>query len=287
MLQRGWQFIRPHQQTSQAQMSTSSMTRTHTGLGLAFKHIAKVGGTTVHRVLKDMMSECADCPPLYTVNEHHSLPAAVNKEYFVITGVRNPCDYYLSMWAYEHDKDFVHALDAEHNNLLFDFETDLHSNTTKFENWLAVINSGSNGLMSVRYWENFVDRPDKLTCMCETKYASSCQEHMNDSAVDASLATFDPTRAADCWYRLEHLTDDLESCLKEYERRSGTHLKWEVFSAYRNLTKNPSDHEPCEFYYSNSSAATLVRNADNHIFHTFGYSSCCGGSAVNSSLWAT
>jgi hypothetical protein len=231
---------------------------------LGYKHMSKCGGVFLNNLLRDV------------VKVHHFYPEETGlthertHDVFVIASTRNPCDYYVSLWAYQHDKWFSGEQNEKHD--FFDFGKP-HENATKFREWLAWVQGPQFSVMSVRFWETLVAQKDGLSCWADS--LGSCTKNTNDGAVERDLAHFDPFDTVDCWLYTETLMSDLRRCLSQYEKLSGVPVDWSVLDSVEDLNHNPSDHPTCEHFFT-PEAADSVMTTDRHMFEKFGYSQCCG-----------
>ena len=72
-------------------------------LTLKFKHMSKCAGTEIAHLLR-AATRGGHAVPFQVIGETFGVTAARRRGAFVIASVRNPCDYYVSLWAYQHRK---------------------------------------------------------------------------------------------------------------------------------------------------------------------------------------
>jgi len=239
---------------------------------LAFKHMTRTGGFFIKGLLEGVMGNRS-----HYIDEFSGLSDERRGDAFVIAGVRNPCDYYASLYA--QDSETVHARFSMADGGSSFFEKG-NRNPTKFSKWLAFIQGEQHSIMSLRYWETLMAKKDGLSCYWGEEL-HDCHKKFDSDSVEHDLASFSPDKTADCWVHTENLMNDLEECLVRYEAQSGAPLNWAVFAAFRSGARgDPKAHRKstrlsCKHYYDNETAASVMRT-DRHLFEVFGYSECCG-----------
>mmetsp|Transcript_150445 Transcript_150445/g.419172 ORF Transcript_150445/g.419172 Transcript_150445/m.419172 type:complete len:356 (+) Transcript_150445:83-1150(+) len=282
---------------------------------LAVKHVSKTGGSFLINLVNEMTAAFPkegtrlNFPVYFEEYPHFGDGFRERRQdLFVIASVRNPCDWYVSQWAFASRYD-RRDLQLDYN---VDFFGSIH-NRTKFAMWLqwamgmpgaesadawARATPGPHfGVMSLRFWESFVaarsDFPESpgVPGYDTTRLNAFTAHYDGWQRIEAGLSAFKPKAAADCWVRDESYMEDLRFCLRAYEARSGTRLDWEPFEremwaeegdgAAGTLDRNKSEHDECEAYYTPELKAA-VQAADRHLFRAFGYGQCCG--AANAEL---
>mmetsp|Transcript_150446 Transcript_150446/g.419178 ORF Transcript_150446/g.419178 Transcript_150446/m.419178 type:complete len:339 (+) Transcript_150446:65-1081(+) len=280
---------------------------------LAVKHVSKTGGTFLISLVNQMTAAFPKEGTRINFAQYfqeypRGVHFALKPHLFVIASVRNPCDWYVSQWAFASRYD-RRDLQLDYN---VDFFGSIH-NRTKFAMWLqwamgmpgaesadawARATPGPHfGVMSLRFWESFVaarsDFPESpgVPGYDTTRLNAFTAHYDGWQRIEAGLSAFKPKAAADCWVRDESYMEDLRVCLRTYEARSGTQLDWEPFERevkvqedgadFGGLYRNPSEHDECEAYYTPELKAA-VQAADRHLFRAFGYGQCCG--AANAEL---
>jgi len=227
--------------------------------------MSKCGGLFINDLLKEMSP---GFPTL--IGEEMGLTEERHRNVFVIASTRNPCDYYVSLWSFQHDRTFTGAQNKEYG--FFDLEDPNHRNATKFREWLAWVQGPKFSVMSSRFWETLVAKKEGLSCW-EDNFGS-CTESLDVVKVNTDLSQFKPSEVADCWVYTENLMGDLGDCLVKYEQQSGRKLDWEPFHRISEKV-NPSERDTCEHYYTPEAEAS-VRRQDAWMFEAFGYTTCCG-----------
>lgn len=213
-------------------------------------------------------------PHFLEIGERTGLTAEVRRNTFVIAGVRNPCDYYVSLWTFTHQRAWAKTRNEEFKGSLYDFDKQ-QTDVSKFHNWLKWVQGPRHSIMSVRFWETLVAKVNTLSCWGDVY--GKCTKQVDDDKVDAELSQFSPRTTADCWVHVETYLDDLRACLTLYEQASGVKVNSSVFKSQKKAKKNKSVHLSCEYYYNTSSEAQdSVLRTDKRLFEAFGYRSCCG-----------
>jgi hypothetical protein len=244
---------------------------------LVYKHMSRTGGSFTVKLLEEMLGS-----RLHFVDERRGLTDNQRGSGFVVAGVRNPCDYYVSLYAA--DSETVHAQFsiADGGSSMFQ---DGNTNATKFAKWLNFVQGQHFSIMSYRFWETLIAKRNDLTCYWGEEFGD-CLTKFDDEVVDRDLAAFNASATADCWVHTESLMDDLESCLHRYESVTQQSLNWTIFSDFRS-GKRPEvladaqriskrgNRLSCSHYYNDNSASSVLEK-DRHIFRAFGYDTCCG-----------
>jgi hypothetical protein len=233
---------------------------------LGYKHMSKCGGVFLNNIIRGAVEYHRLIP------EETGVTPKRKRDTFVIASTRNPCDYYVSLWAYQHRKKFAPSQNDKYG--FFNFGDHTHQNATKFREWLDWVQGPHFSVMSVRFWETLVVQKDGLSCWADAM--GECTKNKDDEVVHRDLANFDPFDAVDCWMYRETLMPDLRRCLAEYSRVSGQPVNWNALKSFGDLEHNPSEHMSCDHYYT-PEAADSVMKADKYMFEAFGYSTCCGG----------
>ena len=257
---------------------------------LVFNHNPKAGGGTVLKVLRALT-------PCEFVHHHNShLPWWENpsrrescfvyvresrstgaqdrtKGGFVIGGVREPCDHFVSLWAFGSAGKGALRKMTQNQTLglygrdppTFDSPRDLEA----FREWLR--HPMIEGIIQKRFDGSYVEGSHKTT-------------HV------------------DCWVRVEDEVRTLLACLRQFERRGGR-LDWtsaeakkllhaaeaprgapkevETYSGRLLVSKNGvvdvrlGHHAPCATYFQNASDAQFVEDRQARIYADFGYAGCC------------
>jgi len=152
---------------------------------LALKHVQKAGGSFLTELLLQMTEHLPHYFPRYRgffrlIEEQINVESVArteeeNRDLFVISSVRNPCDWYVSLWAYtsQWDPQLNEMVSSRMDNDPLPFY-DLagNKNTTKFASWMnwtqglwnepgspSASDQGA-GLMTTRYWESFASGED-------------------------------------------------------------------------------------------------------------------------------
>lgn len=235
--------------------------------------------------LVKLMAVSLDQDPLSLyIPEIRALTPERKANTFVISAVRNPCDWYVSLHSFE-------ALSADSSfqfgqfDKFFDRST-YQTNVTKFAHWLrwALGETGQHpvsrdalGVMSLRYWDTLISQDDLKIPYYDGQVLDQYVKRNTAQSKQNAMSSFDPSSLVDCWVHDETYNADLTACLRKYETLSGAKLDWTPFemAAADDLRENQSPHEPCSHYYSQE-LADLVMAHDRYMFEKFGYKTCCG-----------
>jgi len=280
---------------------------------LGYKHISKCGGSYLISLVKNMTRG----HDRSTTEQHPLLPVDRQQE-FVIASVRNPCDYYVSLWAYEENKwnsdpphpdglssvlsrPFVRGEDSQkwrqqptkgdwlHPPI---FEPPIskaqialgqqYSNRTTFRSFMEMSHLGTgakHGVMSYRFWQTLIQK-HRMQCWGEKVLTCTKSLKEYDAKVESDLAGFDFANLVDCWVYTETLDDDVHRCLKRYEEVSGNILDWKAWRS-RSSSQNAAPHFQCHHFYrgKNQDLAAKVMALDGALGSKFKYHECCAAAA--------
>ena len=228
---------------------------------------------------------------------------------FVISNMREPCDQYLSLWAFgsaghgglytrSKNKFYNWTLDAYgHDSPNFDSKEDIQRFQHK---WLQDRNI--LGLIARRHLKSY-GSPGIIRIADNSTMSSSHSSSSGNSTTRARKMTFkkyvpEMPDSVDCWVYVDDFQATLYSCLREYEIQGGL-VDWDApllsklttslrkknsKRELQNYTKddpigNPqlSHHSKCSTYYDNATADLVQLGAESFIFEAFGYQGCCGG----------
>lgn len=247
---------------------------------LWYNHLAKTGGTFLRVALEDVV-----VGNIGVIDEVHGL-RDVSRPPFTIGSIRNPCDYYVSLWAANSfGRGPLSSLDSHlKKNLGHDFQQKFGTerDIAAFRRWVHALLGQKAGLLTVRLWVKYLaDSPERYngcvaraTCLGPTALTS-------ETKVLDELQRANVTSLADCWVKTGNLVQDTEHCLKMYEQPGPERhpgkirwAKWHEDTTQQQVFHNPSLHAPCEAYYDNFTES-LVRDRDRLIFEKFDFAQCC------------
>jgi len=207
----------------------------------------------------------------------------VHQRAFVISSIREPCDHYLSLWAYgstgkgafQRNVDGF-GKDAPYFDSVRDIDAFRHT-------WLR--HPIIKGRLARRHHKYFGEN------------------HFQDMIKD-KLHSY----PVDCWVYVDDFQSTLYSCLREYEIQGG-HVNWtapllsnlvreiqvpnstrghlqneNIQSNRSNYTKNDplhdireNHHSKCTKYFDKETATFIRFGDEEFIYNEFGYTGCCGG----------
>lgn len=254
-----------------------------------YNHMPKAGGSFLKRVLPGAVGK----GNLVVEPEFHPLlDKDDDPQTFTIGSIRNPCDYYVSLWAFGSDGkgSFQGRVKRYPDGKALYAATsrrDTKEDVDRFRLWLKTIVAPAPGK------EGTFD-PEKEPGLETARFALSYgrDPYMNDEdvqwrlsrpprdfseedrqVVKSSMNKFD-SASLDCWVRTEHLEADAKTCLSQFGQRGG-HVDWNQFEvAVGSISHNPSEHLPCRSYFD-AETERLVRTIERPIFELFGYDKCC------------
>mmetsp|Transcript_67546 Transcript_67546/g.208960 ORF Transcript_67546/g.208960 Transcript_67546/m.208960 type:complete len:340 (-) Transcript_67546:51-1070(-) len=256
---------------------------------LVVNHLAKCGGSFV----KDVLFQSVPGMRLEVENEADSVTRYdLEGKSFIIGLIRNPFEYYVSLWAYTSNPKsccFEKALSRAQRREMLGRARPLGSTADdreRFKRWLFAVNSRELGVKSLRFYGSYLYNWGSRHRLVSGRwhYLRASDPEVEGAAaplnaVLAELGTGGPMRGPiDCWVHTESLSQDLETCLRDFERVTGKHVvDWFAFNQSLDMNDhNGADHVPCSMFYDNESLA-LVRSADRHLIRAFGYPDHCEG----------
>ena len=256
------------EQASGMQLYTESPTHVSVAqpaLKLGYKHMSKCGGSYLVQLLRNMTRGMPGVLNTFFFDERYAVTPARHNGTYIIASVRNPCDYYVSLWAYQSQKPWAAEQNAAHGGTLWQPEAttcglgsvncplqpeSANSDPNMFEAWMNLTlrtngrSAGSpHGILTYRFWDQLVKQHDSLQCWADNML--ECADSFDDAEVSTGMANFNPEANIDCWIRTERFDDDVKRCLNEYEHRSGVKLNWTAFNA-RVPDVNKAGHAPCD-----------------------------------------
>lgn len=235
---------------------------------VAYNHLPKAAGTFIDHVIsaavgKDRYALVGEFKPMAAMNE---------TEYFTIGSMRNPCEFYVSLWAFGADGRGSFRNKIPPN--LYETTSPYKNNSADvgtFRKWLKEITPPNGpGLLSMRLARSYGRRAlhDKMNEL-PTSYDVDTLRIVNESVTNITL------RDMDCWVYVEDIERGTEHCLRRWSRGS----KEEVdFLAFHNAVKHSdhwsSDHGACRQYFD-SQTEDFVRKVDPAAWSIWGYTDCC------------
>jgi len=210
---------------------------------LCFEHFPKAGGTFMVKVLKHM-----DIPNLKISSEFQQ--NCNPEKHFILGNIRDPCSYYLSLWAYgckiwygAFTKSFTWR---EDDKILHDLFYSDSYNATLFQQWVRFVGSLNDfNLYSYRLAYKYGRGTNPAKNLLQMRESRNREEDLSSmKRVNEKV---------DCWIQTENMKEDMWKCLKEYENISHYSPNWEKFEEESSKTgekRNRSDHKECSFYWT-------------------------------------
>lgn len=238
---------------------------------VVFGHLPKGGGTFIKKVLYSLFPNGG----VHVFDEKDPVTSEALKQ-FTIGSIRNPCEWYVSFWAFV-CQNYPHHLPRgeancgpktdsydDHENIM-KFREAHHPHNLSAEDWVP---SEWPGMLSVSFAKKYSGKALK-------RWPRATNNPLQEDviAIKQALRDFSPS-AIDCWVHTESETSDMTECIQSYERRGGT-VNWASYEKVRNhSTHNPSHHASCRSYFDKDTEA-FVRAIDGDIFKMFRYDTCC------------
>lgn len=251
-------------------------------LRLVVKDMPQTGGPLLNSVISQMFGQ----HNLVRYVDERTPFTSKEQNDFVISTKRNPCDWYVSLWASAPQRD-RELLDMHYGTVsdpspFFDRR---NTNRTKFSQWLKWVQGGlsasDNSVMSLRYWESLIGGT-KAEGYSTTTLSSYTKGYKGREDVNAGLQAFAFENHVDCWVSDESFAMDVQHCLGEFQERSGMSLNLEPL--YQRLGGNGGhgstkfeslQRKTCNFYYEQDEAQSVL-HSDNRLFKALNYDTCCG-----------
>jgi len=196
---------------------------------------------------------------------------------FLIGSIRNPCNYYLSLWAYGADQHGRLRLEIPPDkrdvyNTSSPNKDSKHDDIKKFHDWVWAVNrDGFPGIMSVRFARSYAVMKD---------FPSFLPPSMMNATVLKSVrrALESPERIlsrVSCWVRTESLDKDARACLTKWRDATGKKVDWKAYKTqYESGDQLQTAHGKCGEYFTPGLAAK-VRKLEAPMFGAFNYTTCC------------
>jgi len=207
------------------------------------------------------------------IREGESTTLKERKQGFVIGSVREPCDFYVSQFAFtSQGKGYLFKYAKKHPDLLENIGID-----SPFFN-------STRDIMSFKMF------------LRHRKVLGRAAHHLTHSYMDKNELQ------VDCWVFVDEFKKSFLDCLHKYEDQGG-YVNWTaklVVSLVQSVEKeeilrralkhdknhiskndpngNPQlfHHGTCISYYDDETASLIENGPDNIIYDTFGYLGCCG-----------
>jgi len=264
-------------------------------------------GLAGHFVPKMGITSTSDLLGVAVPDFHSSIRGTILPSDFHIGTIRNPCDWYVSLWAYSVDtNNMCQGKDQPPDHVTCGSE--LRKELRRVPDGQRYLTNSSTAKDSDediakfrallrRITGNYENATGSYTARAVAGYAGAGPWQFDMSLIDERaaavfrqrLAAFN-TSSINCWVDTGRVTDGVRGCLRAYEKVGGQ-VQWEAFEARAKLmddhTKeahiNPSVHQPCSRYFDSETEA-FVRRIDDVAFSKFGYDRCCGGVSGLSAL---
>ena len=216
---------------------------------LIYKHVAKTGGQAVvsylHAEYRALMADGT----ITIRSEREPVTLADAALAFIISSVRNPCAFYVSLWAFgiEGKGRYRQSFVAEHRN--DSVLSNVFSTTPADHRAMAAFTYASQGEFSRRYREYVPN----LT-------------------------------AVDCWVHTETMDLDVGRCLHRFAAEAGPPMQHRLAErrgpgkALADYNVHGTRHGPCDEYYDDApSLRAMVTRGDAHVldhFPEYGHRCC-------------
>lgn len=193
---------------------------------------------------------------------------------FYIGAIRNPCNYYVSLWSYCVETPGAGLRKQLVDDPKYDYFFNVSDKTSseaksRFREFLHYI-TGDIGVCSGRFaYAYSVGSPQTR------RFSTRSLSHDAIKEIQSELNTFD-TSLIDCWVGTETLHEDVGVCLRMLQKERNYIVNWTSFDAkMERHHSNPSSHGQCKDYYDKDLEKEIVEEKDSVFFTNFGYDKCC------------
>jgi len=241
--------------------------------GVLYNHMPKAGGTFLMRLLRAAVGR-----KHYDIRtEFQGMSRSDVNHNYVVGSVRNPCNYYLSLWSFgaerggkmmssiPKDKRYVYNTTSRNKDSKADIK--------KFREWVWMVNRpGFPGIMSVRFGRSYGNLNDTVVS-AKPPFVLSVADL---NAVRRSLSdTSKFMRRVNCWVRTESMDRGAHRCLLKYHNLTKLKVDWDAYRVqFKVGDQFQSSHGSCRDYFTPTLAAA-VRRYESPIFKAFNYTKCC------------
>lgn len=238
-------------------------------------HLPKAGGTFLRQVVRaSLRSQSTHIEP-----EYSRLTAEDLSTTFVVGLIRNPFDWYISLWSYNSDGHgaFLDALTQKQRDEYLGNGQGAHrrwgdsdEDVERFRKWIRLVNHEKMGVLTYRFFFSYVSQPNRASNFSLTSTARQ-EIQRNSSLLDAMEHGYQAAKKQICWVHTENIVNDVRSCLEEYELPSGrgSLVDWGSFEELAARSgHNPSNHASCGTFYDQSTIDYVVKS-DRHVFEIF------------------
>lgn len=219
------------------------------------------------------------------VDEFDFLSEKVQKDAYVISSIREPCDHYVSLWSYG----------SHHAGGMYD---DFHQRYPKWtEKAYGKDPPWFDSEQDIHAFQYVWLRDSKVQ-------GSIANRHRLSYGHQSTLQEY----PVDCWVYVDNYQATLYSCLRQYEAQGGTvnwttplmtelvetlqeelYLTRRVLKTYHTKNdpiENPQQyhHSKCSKYFDNETADMVRFGHESFIYDIFGYDGCCQGRTPKNSL---
>lgn len=263
--------------------------RSGDGKRVVLNHLAKCAG----RFIKGVMRQSLPAERLKVIPERHGLTSQdVSDQDFIVGLMRNPYEYYVSLWAFTALEDnglhFRQALSKQQQNDVYPhlpsghLYGELPVEIAAFGRWLRAVSSQQLGLLSLRFFGHYLDQGSNPglqngTWNLQTVPTMLSSGKVSASNVNARLEAFSPNHGPiSCWIRTESVRRGTQDCLRRYEAEVGSAVvNWTTNGkAFESEPKRASPHVPCKHFYDEN-LRRFVAESDRQLIRLFNYKEGC------------
>mmetsp|Transcript_43240 Transcript_43240/g.99674 ORF Transcript_43240/g.99674 Transcript_43240/m.99674 type:complete len:289 (-) Transcript_43240:94-960(-) len=244
---------------------------------LVVDHVPKCAGTFVNFMARGAVDPSA----LELVTEADKLTKDnLGNGRFILGMVRNPIDYYISIWAYKGYFDYFTAEEFQQIKPLGDPAGADPEDAARFKRFVMLFSDRDLGLLSFLVYYSYLDLNGIIpeTWDYHGRVGDAFQGsdgQQNKAAVIADLQRFsEENSTVDCWVRTESATEDTTQCFQRFAALGGP-VNFTAFTESLEVEfTNTGSHLGCGALYD-AELLDYVRAGDAEVFRAFHYPTTC------------
>mmetsp|Transcript_8387 Transcript_8387/g.18809 ORF Transcript_8387/g.18809 Transcript_8387/m.18809 type:complete len:287 (-) Transcript_8387:100-960(-) len=246
---------------------------------LVVDHVPKCGGT----FLINLAKQSVDRSTLLIVQEQEQLQESdMGEDKFIVGVIRNPFDYYISLWAYKTYKDRLGADLWEDIIPLGDPAGSHPEDPARFARFLKIFSDPDLGLLSFLFYYSYLDAANLVrTTTWHYKgtvgdaFGPSLDDIIKKQKILKALRRVSlDTSPVDCWVHTEDASENARVCFEQFAQLGGVVDFVALNEVLAEGHVNSNEHEGCNRLYDRE-LREYVLAADAEMFRIFGYSSQC------------
>eukprot|EP00403_Amphidinium_massartii_P016162 CAMPEP_0178409306 /NCGR_PEP_ID=MMETSP0689_2-20121128/20395_1 /TAXON_ID=160604 /ORGANISM="Amphidinium massartii, Strain CS-259" /LENGTH=286 /DNA_ID=CAMNT_0020030445 /DNA_START=106 /DNA_END=966 /DNA_ORIENTATION=- len=242
---------------------------------LVVDHVPKCGGTFVNFMAETLV----DADSLRLVHEEFQLTADdYGPGKFVVGMVRNPFEYYISMWVYQGYFDRVTQEEMAAMRPLGVPAGSHPEDPARFSKFLHFFSDPEIGLLSWLMFFSYLDA-DGVVAQTGWDWKGTVSDAFSDATTAASMRAKVLTALrgfsledspVDCWVYTEDATAATRACFQRFSDLGGKVDMLSFEAKVEDDHTNSREHLGCSAIYTQETL-DFVRSGDSELFRAFGY----------------